>query len=239
MNDDLNLPDMSEPSRHRRAPPALRLAERSVEYLSDSELLSLLLRGGRGRSEPVRLARSLLEEHGSLSAIAAADPRELQRIDGLGPANAAALHGAFALAIRINRERVSEGVEMSSPEAVADFMREECRPLRTERFQVLLLNVRNRLLRRETIVSGLVDRAPIHAREVFRPAIVANCSRILLVHNHPSGDPSPSPQDIDSTRKLVEAGRIIGIEVLDHLILGLRTEHRSRDYLSLKENNLM
>ena len=129
--------------------------------------------------------------------------------------------------------------QVQSPAEVAAVMRPLLHDREQEEMHVLLLDVKHRLIASERVTVGLVDRAPVHAREIFRRAILRNCSKILLVHNHPSGDPTPSAQDIASTRELVAAGKLLGIEVLDHVVLGQRTAERPRDYLSFREEALL
>lgn len=132
-----------------------------------------------------------------------------------------------------------ERPRLQSPEDVARLMRPLFNGLPQEEFHILLLDTKQHLLRDEVVTIGLVDRSQIHPREVFRSAIGESCARLLLVHNHPTGDPTPSDQDIRATRQLVEAGKIIGIEVVDHVILGTRTESRTKDYISLREQRLI
>jgi DNA repair protein RadC len=118
---------------------------------------------------------------------------------------------------------------------VADLLREENRLYEVENFQVVLLTTRRRLIRVERVSQGTLDTLLVHTREVFRPAISANASALILVHNHPSGDPTPSEADIKVTRDLIRAGQLLKIEILDHIILGRRTDERAKDYASLKE----
>jgi DNA repair protein RadC len=118
---------------------------------------------------------------------------------------------------------------------VADLLREENRGLTVECFQILLVNTRRRLIRSETVSQGTLDSLLVHPREVFRRAIQANAAALILAHNHPSGDPTPSEADIKVTRDLIRAGQVLKIEVLDHVILGRRTQERSRDFVSLRE----
>ena len=133
----------------------------------------------------------------------------------------------------------AERPRLDSPESVAALMRPVFAGREQEEFHALLLNTRNELLCDEPVTVGLIDRTQVHPREVFRRAVRESCSRVLLVHNHPGGDPTPSAQDIAATRQLVEAGKIIGIEVLDHVVLGTRTVSRSRDWLSFRQENLL
>lgn len=132
----------------------------------------------------------------------------------------------------------SERPRLEAPANVADLMRPVLSGRHQEEFHALLLDTKHRLIKTVHVTTGLLDRSLVHAREAFREAIRESCAKILLVHNHPSGDTTPSQQDIASTNKLVEAGKIIGIEVLDHVIIGTRTETRPRDFLSFREENL-
>ena len=131
----------------------------------------------------------------------------------------------------------AERPDLSSPKKVADLLRPVFADKVQEESHVLLLDTRNRLIRDEVVTIGLADRSQLHSREVFRAAIRCDggCTRIILVHSHPSGDPTPSPQDIAVTRQIAEAGRIVGIELIDHVILGRKSVSRDRDFLSLRE----
>ena len=131
-----------------------------------------------------------------------------------------------------------ERPRLDTPSRVADLMRPLLRDQGREEMHVLLLDAKHGLLSADCVTIGLVDRSQIHPREVFRRAIRENCSSIILVHNHPSGDPTPSAQDISSTNDLVAAGKVVGITVVDHVVLGSRTESRPKDYLSFREENL-
>ena len=133
----------------------------------------------------------------------------------------------------------SERPRVEGPSEVVELMRPVLANKEQEELHVLLLDAKHHLLRDELVTIGLVDRSQVHAREVFRSAIRESCSRLILVHSHPSGDPTPSAQDIDCTRELVSAGKIIGIELLDHVIIGRRTQSRPRDYLSFREEGLL
>jgi DNA repair protein RadC len=145
------------------------------------------------------------------------------------------LQAAFALARRMAGELRRESPPLDAPERVADLLREDIRHYRVETFRVVLLNTRRRLIGIEHISQGTLDTILVHPREVFRPAIAANASAIVLVHNHPSGDPSPSESDIKVTRDLIRAGQLLKIEVLDHIILGRSERENGRDFASLRE----
>ncbi|MBT5611973.1 MAG: JAB domain-containing protein [Lentisphaerae bacterium] len=133
-----------------------------------------------------------------------------------------------------------EGERAKCPEDIARFLRSlEIQNEEQERFLTIILDAKNAIKGFFTVVVGLIDRAPLHAREVFRTAILQGASKVILAHQHPSGDPTPSAQDIACTREVVAAGKIIGIEVMDHIILGLPSSTRSRDYISFREENLL
>ncbi|MCX8108961.1 MAG: DNA repair protein RadC, partial [Verrucomicrobiae bacterium] len=170
-----------------------------------------------------------------LDALAQASLEEIQQIKGIGPDKAVTLKAAFTLARRMANEIRDESPLVDSPARVADLLREENRSYSVECFQLLLLNTRHRLIRVEKLTQGTLDTLLVHPREVFRVAIVSGASAIIMVHNHPSGDPTPSEQDIKVTRDLIRAGQLLKIEVLDHVILGRKTNERERDYVSLRE----
>ncbi|MDH7502046.1 MAG: DNA repair protein RadC [Verrucomicrobiota bacterium] len=215
--------------------PRERLISRGAENLSATELVAILLRtGSKGRSA-LELAGELIARYERLDALARASIEEIQRIKGIGRDKAVTLKAAFTLARKMACEIHDESPIMDSPERVADLLREENRLYTVECFQLVLLNTRRRLIRIEKLSQGTLDTLLIHPREVFRAAIVAGASAIVVVHNHPSGDPTPSDQDIKVTRDLIRAGQLLKIDVLDHVILGKRTSDRDRDYVSLRE----
>jgi DNA repair protein RadC len=215
--------------------PRERLAEHGADALRNSELIAILLRTGvKGRSA-IQVADQLLARFETLARLACASLDELRQIKGIGRDKAIALKSAFTLAHRMARELQGGSPILDTPEKLADLLREENRFFRVEQFQIVLLNTRRKLIRVERISQGTLDTILVHPREVFRAAIAANASAVVLVHNHPSGDPSPSDADIKVTRDLIRAGQLLKIEVLDHVILGERTEARAKDYVSLRE----
>ena len=197
------------------------------DELNNAELLSSI--AGR------EAAQKLLQHFGGLRALAQASFDELTQVPGVGGSRAKAIKSAFLLAQRLSRETYAEAPLLDTPEKVADLLREENRLYSVENFQVAMLNTRRRLIAVQNISQGTLDTLLVHPREVFFPAIQKRAAAIILVHNHPSGDPSPSEADINVTRDLVRAGQLLKIEVLDHIILGTRTEERLRDYVSLRE----
>ena len=198
-----------------------------LEQVSNAELLARL--AGR----PV--AEALMVRYGRLTNLAQASFAELRSIKGIGQSKAATIKSAFLLAQRLSRETYAESPLLDTPERVADLLREDNRLYTVENFQVILLNTRRRLLGVLNLSQGTLDTLLVHPRQVFRAAIAANAAALVLAHNHPSGDPTPSEQDIKVTRDLIRAGQLLKIEVLDHVILGRRTPERPRDFVSLRE----
>ena len=221
------------PNRER---PRERLAELGPDALSDVELIAILLRTGLQGKSAVDVGAELVRQFGTLSALSPATLEELQTIKGIGRDKAIALQSAFTLARRMAAEIREAAPVLDTPESVANFLREECRPYKVEHFYAIFVNTRRRLIRKVHLTNGTLDAAIVHPRDVFRHAVAANASAVILVHNHPSGDPTPSKADITVTRDLVRAGQLLKIEVLDHVILGQRTTDRERDYFSLKEH---
>jgi DNA repair protein RadC len=215
--------------------PRERLVERGPDALTPAELIAILLRTGLKGANVVEVGKDILQRFGSLNALALASVDELKQISGIGPDKAATLVAAFALAKRMEQERLAESPVLDNPATVVKFMRESNRLKNVESFQVLLLNVRKKLIREQEISRGLLDTILVHPREVFRAAIAANAAGVVLIHNHPSGDPTPSEADIKVTRDLIRAGQLLKIEVVDHVIIGRATAERSKDYSSLRE----
>ena len=198
-----------------------------LEHASNGELLK--------RLAGERAAEELVRRYGGLTNLAQASFAELQQVAGIGPSRSAAIRAAFLLAQRLSKEAYPEAPLLDSPARVADLLREQNRVYTVEHMQVVLVNTRRRLISVENIAHGSLDTVTAHARDVFRAAIARNAAAVILVHNHPSGDPSPSEADIRVTRELIRAGQLLRIEVLDHVILGRSTEERPRDYASLRE----
>jgi DNA repair protein RadC len=218
--------------------PVARLMESGAEYLTDSELLSVVL-DRRHPTQALDLARRLLAKAGSLKELATLPPTELARLPGIDRSRACTIHAALSLGLRAQRLHGRDRPRINTPADAAAVVAPVIAGRPQEEFHVLLLDTRNGLIRDETVTVGLVDRSQVHAREVFRTAIQANATRVLFVHNHPSGDPTPSSQDIDATKSLVAAGKVVGIEVLDHVVLGERTATRPTPWVSFREAGLL
>ena len=230
MSESLRLKD--QPASER---PRERLVARGPDALTHAELIAILLRTGLKGVNVVLVGQNLVQKFGSLNALALASVDELRKVPGIGRDKAATLVAAFALARRMEQERREESPVLDNPLTVVEFMRETNRVKNVEAFQVLLLNTRKKLIRVEEISEGTLDTILVHPREVLRAAITANAAGIVLVHNHPSGDPAPSEADIKVTRDLIRAGQLLKIEVVDHVIIGHATAERAKDYSSLRE----
>ncbi|HEY2956566.1 MAG TPA: DNA repair protein RadC [Candidatus Eisenbacteria bacterium] len=205
-----------------RGPGALRprekLGARGAAALSDGELLALVLGSGSARRSALRIGRALARRRPS--ELAGWTPSRWLLVPGVGPARAAALAAAFELGRRA-AERASSGAAIRGPDDVLSQVRDLPRA-RKEHFVVLLLNARHEVQCRETISIGSLNASIVHPREVFLPAILQSAASVVLVHNHPSGDPEPSEEDLSITRRLVQVGELVGIGVLDHVIVAER-----------------
>ena len=230
MTTNPRIKDMAAKDRPRE-----RLAADGAEALSNADLVAILLRTGMKGYSAIHIAQELLARFGTLEELARASLDQLRQVKGVGRDKAIALKSAFTLAQRMARELQQETPVLDTPERIADLLREENRLYDVEHFQVVLLNTRRKLIRVEQISQGTLDTILVHPREVFKLAIAANASALVLVHNHPSGDPTPSEADIKVTRDLIRAGHLLKIEVLDHVIIGKRTAERAKDFLSLRE----
>jgi DNA repair protein RadC len=215
--------------------PRERLIAQGAGALKNSELIAILLRTGMKGTSAIQVAEQLLNKFQTLDNLSRASIEDLQLVKGVGRDKAIALKSAFTLARRMAMEMRQESPTLDCPERIADLLREENRAYDVENFQVVLLNTRRRLIRVETISQGTLDTILVHPREVFKSAIAANAAAVVLAHNHPSGDPTPSEADIKVTRDLIRAGQLLKIEVLDHVIIGRATQERPRDFVSLRE----
>ncbi len=230
---------MSHSLRLKDQPAALRprerLAAEGPDKLNLAELLAILIRTGLKGANAVAVGTELLGRFGSLHALAQASVEDLRQVKGIGRDKAVTLVAAFALARKMAEELRAESPVLDNPEAVARLMREDNRLREVEALQALLLNTRRRLIKVLPLAQGTKDTLLVHPGEVFRSAISAGAAAIVLIHNHPSGDPSPSEADIKVTRDLIRAGQLLKIEVIDHIILGRATPDRQKDYTSLRE----
>jgi DNA repair protein RadC len=188
--------------------------------LRPAELIAILLRTGMKGLSAVQVAELLLQKFQTLDALSRASLEDLRSVKGVGRDKAIALKAAFTLARLLTRESHGEAPLLDSPERIADFLREENRDYKVEQLQAVLLNTRRKLIRVDKISKGVLDTLLVHPREVFQGAISANASALVLVHNHPSGDPTPSRADIDMTREIVQAAAALRITIHDHIVVG-------------------
>ena len=195
------------------------MLQHGPQHLSEAELLGILLGKGTRRKTAIDLARELLDQYESLQNLSSRSPSELTRVKGIGSAKAATLSSAFELVRRIQSERNVNKPSFKRSADVASHYLPLMRDLRKEVFRALLLNRANRLLKEVIISEGTLDASIVHPRDVFREAMLESASGVILIHNHPSGNSNPSEEDLRITKQLVEAGRLLGIKVYDHIIL--------------------
>ena len=214
--------------------PRERLLKHGIEALSAQEILALILGRGIKDESVIVTAQKLLSTFGNLKNIAAASMEELTKIKGIGPAKAAQIKAAFELSKRLE-DSPDKGrkTTVKSPEDAIKSVKNQLKGKKKEHFLVLSLDTRNHLINTQTISIGSLDSSIVHPREVFKEAISSTAASVIFAHNHPSGDPTPSEDDIKLTKRLVEAGEILGIEVLDHIIIC------DKDYISMKSKNLL
>ena len=216
--------------------PREKMLKQGAGGLSDAELLALIIRSGdpATRQSAIDLGRQLLGRFGgSLRELAGADLAEITAIKGMGLAKASGIKAAFTLASRFQGRKLERLDRFTSPRQVFDYFHYEFRDFRKEYFLALLLDGKNRIIRRVQVSEGSLNQSLVHPREVFNPAVRESAAALILVHNHPTGDPAPSSEDIAITRRLREAGEIMGIKVLDHIIVG------DGEYLSFVERGLL
>ncbi len=205
-----------EPVRDR---PRERLYHLGPESLSDAELLALLLRTGGRDGDALSLASGLLDRHGGFEGLSRAGGRELGACRGMGPAKSAAVCASLEIGRRLSARRLQSGAAIRGPDDVYRHFFPGLRFIAHERFIVLLLNGRHRVVGQHVVSQGTLTASLVHPREVFRPALREAAAALILVHNHPSGDPTPSSEDREVTSRLAKAGEILGVRVLDHVIV--------------------
>ena len=212
--------------------PRERLLQHGPQHLTEAELLGILLGKGMRKKTAIDLARELLDRYESLQNLFSRSPSELTVVKGIGSAKAATLSAAFELVRRIQSQKGAGKSSFKRSSDVANHYLPLMRDLRKEVFKVLLLNRANRLIKEVTISEGTLDASIVHPRDVFREALLETAAGVILIHNHPSGNSSPSEEDLRITKQLVEAGRLLGIKVYDHIILA------GEDYRSLADEGL-
>jgi len=223
----IRIADLPEDLRPRE-----RLLREGPEKLSDAELLAIVLRTGNLGESAVALAERILAGTGGLRYLNDRTEEELSQIKGIGPAKVAQIKGALELGRRLAYLAPEKRLRITSPQDAANLMMPRLRFLPQEHFMALLLNTKNEVMGEITVSVGTLNASMAHPREIFREAVKRSSAGVLLLHNHPSGDPQPSPEDVNLTKQLAQAGELLGIEVVDHLIIG------DGRYVSLREKGL-
>ena len=212
--------------------PRERLAHLGAQALSNAELIAILLRVGIEGENAVQVGQRLLQTFGGIRGLHRASISEVVQQRGVGEAKAAAIKAAIELGRRLNLEAPEERPSINSPGDAAGLVMYEMQALEKEHLRVILLDTRNHVIEIHEVYRGSLNASVVRVGEVFTPAVRRNAASILVVHNHPSGDPSPSPEDISITRSILQAGKLLQIELLDHIIIG------QGKYVSLKEKGL-
>ena len=214
--------------------PREKLLKYGSKSLSNSELIGILLRVGSKKDTAITLGQKILRENEKgLLNLVNATPESLNKYHGISNAKAATLLAAVELGKRISTTRAEETFKITSPQDVSALVMEDMRYYKKEYFKIILLDTKNKVLDIKTISIGSLNSSIVHPREVFLEAVVKSSASIILLHNHPSGEVQPSREDINITNRLIKAGEIMGIKVLDHIIIGDGT------YLSFKEENII
>ncbi len=221
------------PSWDQNDRPRERLARLGATSLTTAELLAILLRTGSRGEHAVALAQRLLRDFGGLTGLHRAPFQALRSTHGMGLAKAAQIKAALELGQRLRLAQWQQHPRIHSPADVAELLQTEMAALEQEHLRVLLLNTRHHVLRIAEVVRGSVNSAQVRVGEIFRSAVRENATALILVHNHPSGDPTPSPDDVALTRQVVQAGAVLDIRVLDHIIFA------GAEYVSLRERRLV
>jgi len=217
----------------RQERPRERLQKFGPEALSAQELLALVIGRGIPKKSVMNIAQELLAKFGNIKAIGQATIEELSQIKGIGLAKAAQIKACFELGKRQDLEPEPKDFDIRNPESVVKAIRSSIKDKAKEHFKLILLNPRNKIIGISTISIGTLNASLVHPREVFKDAIVHSAASVVLAHNHPSGDHEPSDDDTKITNKLVESGKILGIEVIDHIVIG------KNNFCSFKEKGLM
>jgi len=209
--------------------PREKLELKGSNMLNNQELLAIILRTGTKEKSAIILAHEITDKYPNLYALRNITIDELLTIKGIGKAKAIQILAALELGKRTNNYTLERGIQIKSPIDCAEFIAEEVKSLEQEHFIGVYLDTKNRILAKKTLFIGSLNRALVHPREVFKEALKHGCASIIVCHNHPSGDPTPSTQDISLTKRLMEIGELMGIELLDHLVIG------TDGYISMRE----
>lgn len=230
----LRVTDIPEQERPRE-----KLARLGAQSLTDAELLAVFFRTGLQGLNAIELGSSLCQKYGGLTELSRLTVEELCNSNkGIGPAKATELVAVFEMGRRLASQRMVE-TPLNKPDLIYAVMAPEMQQLSRESLRVILLNSRYRLVKVEEVSSGTINETVAHPRDILKPAIVHDCHAFIVVHNHPSGDPSPSQADRKLTRRLIEAAELMRIEMLDHIIIGRPRDENPNGYFSFNEQGLM
>lgn len=227
MNKSFTIKDIPEQERPRE-----RLAKYGSEILSNVELLAIILRSGTRNDSAINIASRLLKNECGIRYLHECSFEELKSIRGIGAAKACQIKAALELGKRLRTFKDNNNIFIKTPGDAAELVMEEMRYLRKEHLKLILLSTKNMVISVKDISIGSLNSSIVHPREIFVEAIKSSCASIIICHNHPSGDPSPSQEDINVTKRIYESGRIVGIDLIDHIIIG------DGKYISLKEKNI-
>lgn len=224
--DNIKIKDIDSSDRPRE-----KMIFEGVESLTNEELLAVIIDTGNKEVSAIGLASKILIKSGGIKGLADMDLKSLQEINGIGPAKSARIFAAMELSKRISKILSKQKFDVNSPSSIANLFMEELRYKKKEVVKVLLLDTKNNIISDLLVSEGSLNASIVHPREVYVEAVKRSANKIIVVHNHPSGDPSPSNEDIKITKRLYDSGEILGIELLDHVIIG------DGNYCSLRELN--
>jgi len=224
----LRVMDLPENERPRE-----KLLKYGAETLSNGELIAIILRTGSSSEDILNLSNRVLKETGGLNGLLASDAHEFLSLKGIGAAKAAQLMALAEISKRFRTFRSGEEYKITQPKDAAELLMEDMRYLKQEHLKVIMLNTKNIVITVKSVSVGSLNSSIVHPREVFCEAIKKSSASIIISHNHPSGDPSPSSEDISLTQRIKESGKLLGIELLDHIIIG------NGNYVSLKEKGII
>lgn len=228
MNDAMKLKDLPQNERPRE-----RLLKYGPEVLSNTELLAIILRTGCEKENVINLSGRVLSESGGINGLLNLLPEEIMKLKGIGSAKASQIAAIGELSKRLKALKSGEQFKISEPKDAASLVMEEMRYLKEEHLKVIMLNTKNIVIGSKDVSIGSLNSSIVHPREIFLEAIKKSSATIVICHNHPSGDPTPSAEDINVTNRIKECGKLLGIELLDHIIIG------NGIYISLKDKNVI
>ncbi|CAM2841562.1 DNA repair protein RadC [Hathewaya histolytica] len=213
--------------------PRERLLRYGPEALTNSELIAIILRTGSKDENVLSLSARIIKERGGLNGLLTSTKEDFTDLKGIGSAKASQLIAIAELSKRFRSYRSGENYKICSPRDAAEYVMEEMRYLKQEILKVIMLNTKNKVIYEKNVFLGSVNSSIVHPREIYKEAIIKNSTSIVIFHNHPSGDPTPSREDLNVTNRIQDSGRILGVDLLDHIIIGNGT------YISLKEKGIL